>query len=176
MRRQVWRQAPGSGAGTGTRERTVLNTIKHHRDRCAGGLIILLGLAVACVAAGYPTGNLQAMGPGFFPLVLGALMLVLGVMIVLAGPPFEPDGDGIEGLNHPEIRGWLCILGGVVAFILLAQRAGMVPGTFTCVFVAAMGDRTATWTSSAALAAAVAAGGVLLFHYGLQVQLSPFAW
>jgi hypothetical protein len=67
--------------------------------------------------------------------------------------------------------GWHCILGGPVLFIILGQYAGMIPAVFACVFVCALGDKTATYKSSAMLAAAVTVFGVLLFHYLLG---SPF--
>lgn len=151
-------------------------SIKRHQNRYAGGLIALLGLFTAGVAGTYPIGTPRAMGPGFFPVILGVLMTVLGGLIALSAPADEPDPHGAEGLDHPELQGWLCILGGVLAFILLAQRAGMLPATFACVFIAAMGDRSATWKSSVALAAAISAAGVLLFHYALRVQLAPLTW
>lgn len=158
----------------------MLGAIKRHQDRFAGGLITALGLLTAAVAGSYPQGTLRAMGPGFFPLILGVVMTVLGALIALAAPDpaaaAEPDPHGAEGLDRPELRGWLCILGGVLAFILLAQRAGMLPATFACVFIAARGDRSATLRSSLILAAVIAVAGVLLFHYGLRIQLAPINW
>ncbi len=154
----------------------MLGSIKRHQDRYAGGLIGLVGLLVAGVAATYSVGTLRAMGPGFFPLTLGVIMTGLGVLIAFSARGSEPDPHGPEGLDHPEVRGWLCILGGVIAFIVLAERAGLAPATFGCVFIAAMGDRAATVRTSFVLALAVSAAGVLLFHYGLRVQLAPFAW
>lgn len=154
----------------------MLGSIKRHQDRYAGGLIGLAGLLVVGVASTYPVGTLRAMGPGFFPVILGVIMATLGVLIAFSAPGSEPDPHGPEGFDHPEVRGWLCILGGVLAFILLAERAGLAPATFGCVFIAAMGDRAATWRASLVLALAIAAAGVLLFHYGLRVQLAPLAW
>ena len=154
----------------------LLRSIKRHQDRYAGGLIMLLGLCTAGVSSTYPLGTLRAMGPGFFPLILGVLMTGLGLLIAASGGASEPDPHGAEGLDYPEWRGWLCILGGVLSFILLAQRVGLLPATFACVFISAMGDRTATVRSAALLAAAISVLGVLLFHYGLRVQLAPFAW
>ena len=45
----------------------------------------------------------------------------------------------------------------------------MVPAIFACVFVCALGDKTATYKSSAILAAGVTVFGVVLFHYLLNV-------
>ena len=154
----------------------MLGSFKRQRERWAGGLVALLGLATAGVAGTYPIGTLRAMGPGFFPVALGVILLVVGALIALAPPVAEPDPHGGAGLGQLEPRGWLCIGSGVLTFILLAERAGLLPATFACVFIAAMGDRTATLRGSLVLAAVVAVAGVLLFHYGLRIPLPPVAF
>ena len=48
---------------------------------------------------------------------------------------------------------------------------GLIAGRFACVFVSALGDRTATWKSALVLAAIVTVFGVTLFSYLLQVPM-----
>lgn len=150
--------------------------IKRFRDRFAGALMVLLGLATMAIASSYSIGTLRAMGPGFMPLALGGVLALVGLLIAVSASGTERDPHEAEGLDHPEPRGWLCIIGGVIAFILLAKPVGMLPATFACVFIAAMGDRTATLKSSLILASAISVAGVLLFYYGLQIQLPPLNW
>ena len=50
--------------------------------------------------------------------------------------------------DNPQWFGWLCIIGGPVLFIILGQYGGMIPAVFACVFVCALGDKTATYKSS----------------------------
>jgi len=57
-----------------------------------------------------------------------------------------------------------------VLFIILGLYGGMIPAIFGCVFVCALGDNTATYKSSAILAAGVTVFGVLLFHYLLGIR------
>ena len=45
----------------------------------------------------------------------------------------------------------------------------MIPAVFACVFVCALGDKTATAKTSAILAAGITVFGVLLFHYLLNI-------
>ncbi len=61
-------------------------------------------------------------------------------------------------------------------FIVFGELLGMAPATFVCVFVSALGDRTATLKSSAVLALGVTFFGVLLFHYVLQLPFPIFRW
>ena len=56
-------------------------------------------------------------------------------------------------------------------FIIFGSYGGMAPATFACVFVSALGDRTATWKSAFVLASCVTVFGVALFSYLLQVPI-----
>ena len=109
------------------------------------------------------------MGPGFFPTVLGVILMLLGVLI--AGSAVATLDTGPERIlpEHPEWWGWFCILAGPVLFIILGEYGGMAPATFGCVFVAALGDRTATLKSSFLLALGITIFGCLLFSYVLHV-------
>src|ERR1700680_3173314 len=143
----------------------LLGNFKLKRDYYAGGLMLLLGVG----AAAYKFGSLARMGPGFMPVMLGILLAFLGILI--AGTALgSSEDDGKKFLpDNPQWFGWLCILGGPVLFIILGEFGGMIPAIFACVFVCALGDKTATYKSSAILAAGITVFGVLLFHYLLSV-------
>ena len=139
------------------------------RDYYAGGLMILLGVGAAVTGAGYRFGSLARMGPGFMPVVLGVVLAFLGVLIAGTALASSEDDGGKFLPDNPQWFGWLCILGGPVLFIILGLYGGMIPAIFGCVFVCALGDNTATYKSSAILAAGVTVFGVLLFHYLLSI-------
>jgi hypothetical protein len=152
---------------------------KFRRDFCAGGLMILFGLVAAVNGPNYRVGTLMHMGPGFMPTVLGVILILLGVTIAgtaAASAALEIDGDENILPPHPQWFAWLCILAGPFLFIVFGSIGGMAPGTFACVFVSALGDRTSTWKSSLVLAAGVTAFGVVLFHYLLQVPMPVLEW
>jgi hypothetical protein len=70
-------------------------------------------------------GTLRHMGPGFFPLMLGALLVFLGVLIALNGLASFPDqGDQVESKKN-EWWGWACIIAGPILFIVLGEYGGM---------------------------------------------------
>jgi hypothetical protein len=142
-------------------------TIK--RDYYAGALMLLLGTGAAVTGTGYKFGTLARMGPGFMPVVLGVVLAFIGVLIAATAlGPSETDEKRFLP-DNPQWVGWACILGGPVAFIILGQYLGMIPAVFACVFICALGDKTATYKSSAVLAAGVTVFGVLLFHYLLNI-------
>jgi hypothetical protein len=146
------------------------------RDFYAGGLIIFFGLVMALKGPGYRLGTLMHMGPGFLPTALGVILICLGIAIAGMGLAV-PDGEDEDILpEHPEWFGWACILAGPLCFILFGSLFGLIPAIFSCVFVSARGDRTATWTSSLVLATFVTAFGVGLFSYVLQVPMPLLTW
>jgi hypothetical protein len=53
---------------------------------------------------------------------------------------------------------------------------GFIPATFACVFVSALGDRTATWKSALVLAAVITVFGVVVFSYLLQIPMQLLKW
>ena len=171
-----------------TREETLRSAHKHtdiaalarnllrKRDFYAGGLMILFGLVMALKGPSYRLGTLMHMGPGFLPTALGVLLVALGVAIA-ASALATPEGEDEDLLpEHPEWWAWACILASPIAFILFGGYFGLIPGTFACVFVAAMGDREATLKSAVILSAIVTVFGVGLFSYILQIPMPVLAW
>jgi hypothetical protein len=149
------------------------------RDHVGGALMTALGVAAAVAANGYEIGSLRSMGSGFFPLVLGVLLALVGIAIVATTPlrpPAPREGTPAAAGSGVDLRAWLCILGSVLAFVVLGRHGGLVPASFASVFIAALGDRGNSVRDAAWLAAAMTVSGVLVFHYGLHVLLPLFAW
>jgi uncharacterized protein (DUF486 family) len=63
-----------------------------------------------------------------------------------------------------------------VLFILFGSFFGMIPGTFACVFIAALGDKEATWKGTFILSTVITVFGVALFSYFLQVPMPILTW
>lgn len=143
--------------------------IKHKRELYAGGLMMLVGLATAWEASTYPLGTLRQMGPGFFPVALGVILVLVGILISgTALSPVTSEGES-SFPDKPQWRGWLCILAGPILFIVFGHYAGLLPATFACVFVSAFGDRQTTLKEAFILATTVTVCGLLLFSYVLNV-------
>ncbi len=145
------------------------------RDFYAGGLMILLGLGIALKGSTYRLGSLMHMGPGFFPTSLGVLLVLIGIAIAAAAIA-PSDGDESILPANPQWWAWACILSSPVLFIIFGRYFGMAPGTFACVFIAALGDRNATWKSTIILSTVVTVFGCGLFSYFLQIPMPIFTW
>jgi hypothetical protein len=143
-----------------------------NREYYAGALMAAIGAGAIYEGMQYGVGGLSNMGSGFFPVALGAGMVVLGgIMAVVRPAPPDSHSDSHTGAARPpDWRGAGAIFVAVVLFIALANTAGLAPATFACVFAGAMGTRATRWGEAALLAIGVTVFGVLLFSYGLQVQ------
>ena len=67
-----------------------------HRDILAGTLFIVIGALALLGARGYPVGSAMRMGPGYFPVVLGWLLVALGALVGLRAAP-----AGATGIPSP---------------------------------------------------------------------------
>ena len=144
-----------------------------NKDRVSALLLIALGAAIMIQGSGYKVGNLTHMGAGFVPVVLGALLVLVGAAIGLTAGPAD-FGDATTA--RTEWRGWLCIVGSIFAFVVLGTWGGLVPATFVSVLVAALGDRDNSLRDALLLAAAITVAGVVIFVYGLKMTFPMFAW
>ena len=70
--------------------------IKSQKDFFAGLMFLLVGLAFAWGAGSYSVGTGARMGPGYFPMVLGVLLAVLGLIVTITALVVETaDGDPV---------------------------------------------------------------------------------
>lgn len=152
---------------------SVRSPMNWNKDRYGGALMVLIGLASIVGGARFRIGTLVHMGPGFFPVAVGAIMALIGIAIALKR---GRRGARSHAFVKPDWRGWGCIIGSMLAFMLLGAYGGLVSATFAIVFISALGDRRNTLKQAAWLALAMVAVGVVVFWWGLQLQLPLFGW
>lgn len=161
------------GQSARVRTQPLLQNLGARKDVLGGALMLVLGLATAMQAASYDIGSLRRMGPGFFPLSLGVILAIVGMLIIITAKR----SDSAAGAERaPEWRGWFCICAGVAAFVVIGQYGGLIPATFAIVFISAQGDRQNTLIGSALLAAVMTAICVVVFWWLLQVPFPLFRW
>jgi len=153
-----------------------LSRVVRKRDFYAGGLMILFGMIMALKGPTYQLGTLMHMGPGFLPTALGVILIGLGVAIGLTATTVPPGEDEDILPEQPQWFAWACILASPLVFIVLGTYGGLLPATFGCVFVAALGEKNATWKGSLVLAAIISVFGVALFSYVLQIPMPVLQW
>jgi hypothetical protein len=145
-----------------------------NRDYYGGALMIAIGLGAVVQGRQYPIGTLSRMGPGFFPVALGAILAFTGLAIIVtarfAARPAE------DARLPPEWRGWFCIGLSLIAFVVLGKYGGLVPATFAVVFIAGLADRENTIVAAMVLALATVAICIVVFWWALQMNFPLFGW
>jgi hypothetical protein len=151
-----------------------MDRVARYKDYIGGLLMLLLGIGAMVQGQTYTIGTLSRMGPGYFPVALGAILALLGLAILtgawLKRPPTEAKS------LPPEWRGWIFIILGIIAFSVIGKYGGLVPATFAVVFISAMGERNNTWQGATTLALAMVAFAVIVFWWALKLQFPLFAW
>jgi len=138
--------------------------LRNNRDFIAGLLFIVLGGLAIALARDYPFGTTMRMGPGYFPTVLGAILLLFGIYVLARG---VRSGDRVKGE-----WGWkpLALISvSIVLFGFLLDRAGLIPATIATLFVAAAAGREFRWKEVILLAVVMTAFSVAVFLYGLKL-------
>ncbi|GGK20448.1 tripartite tricarboxylate transporter TctB family protein [Salinarimonas ramus] len=130
------------------------------RDFVAGLVAMAIGAFVLFEGSGYALGTARRMGPGFFPVALGGLLLLVGLAITLAGLRTH------DRLPKPNPRALVAIPLALVVFALLVERVGFFPAGVAAVLVASAADG-----GSRPLTALVLALVLVPLAYGLFVLL-----
>jgi len=154
----------------------------NNRYKLISGLFAC-GIGVACIIASldYKIGELRNMGAGYYPLLLGIITTVLGLLVILL-PESDVDRENeiryeavkLELKRH--VRPWLSITIGLVLFILIGNYGGFIPATFILILVSAFGDRENSLLTSLVLAVVSSIFSVIVFYYGMQIQFPLWQW
>jgi len=154
----------------------------HKRNKYyAAGFALLIGIAAALGSLDYHMGTLARMGPGYFPLLLGITLALIGVLIAITpdaadAPPTDAQRASFKTFVRQRLRPWIATAGGVIAFIVLGKYGGLAPATFALIFIAALGDPKNSVKACFWLAVGVVTFAVVAFHYGLRLQFPLFSW
>lgn len=140
-------------------------------DLLASATLVGLGGLALWSSKDLAFGSAAMMGPGFMPVVVGSMVLVLGLVIGLAGLC-----KGAEPIGKVRLRPLLILLTAVGGFALAAELAGFLIASAGLIIFGSMADRE--WRLREALISSVVLTlfGLVVFIYGLDVQMpvGPF--
>ena len=150
--------------------------IKSQKDFFSGLMFMGVGLAFAIGATNYNIGNGARMGPGYFPLILGILLAILGATITFYSTVVESaTGDKIGKWAWKQL---FFILAANFAFgILLAglpsfgvPAMGLIVAIYALVFIASLAGNEFHAKSVFVLATVLAVGSYAAFVWALKLQ------
>ena len=145
--------------------------IRHPKDFCAGLIFIAFGLVAIVVGSQYNLGTAARMGPGYFPRLLGILLIVLGSALALRA----------LRLKGPPLASWkwkptVIVLGSVVLFGLIVTRVGLVLSTIVLIVLSSAASHEFRFKEASVSAILLAALAVGVFVIGLKLQLPIWPW
>lgn len=143
--------------------------LSSNRDVLAGLLFIVIGAGGFFIARSYPFGSLQEMGPGFFPRVLGVILIGFGVITLLRG---VRSGERVQGAWGWRPLGALALA--LVAFGWLMERVGLVPAVLVLVVTSAWAGREFRWGEVLVLAVVLCLMALVIFVWGLGLPYPLF--
>ncbi|MBV1867084.1 MAG: tripartite tricarboxylate transporter TctB family protein [Marinosulfonomonas sp.] len=142
------------------------------RDLVAGILVILVGLFVAVESSTYSLGTAMRMGPGYFPLGLGIILIFLGICILLIDARGPDEGEELKVSWRPMI----ILPVSVLVFAALIQRFGLGPAIFMAVFVSTFADPKIPMKTALIISTVMMVITILIFIVGLDMQTGAFKW
>src|SRR5215468_11930787 len=136
------------------------SALANNKDVWGGLMLIAIGAAAVLLARDYPFGTALRMGPGYFPVILGVLLILFGLAILAGG---LRRGEQIAG--SWSLRALVVLPLSLILFGVLMQYAGFVPAMLVLI----VGSATAS--SEFRLVE------VLLFALGLTaLSVAVFVW
>jgi hypothetical protein len=109
------------------------------------------------------------MGPGYFPLALGGILVFLGLLIV--GKGFISSSGAEERFGSVPWRALILIVLAVLFFGLTVRGLGLVPTTAVTALLAALASNRTSILAAMAIATGLTVLCVLVFVLGLQLRL-----
>lgn len=137
------------------------------KDGLAGAVFVAFGVAFAGMALTYELGTALNMGPGYFPLMLGGLLVALGLGTVAKG--FIAPEEGAIG--SVPWKAAALIVAAVLFFGLTVRGLGLIPTLFVTVVLAALASQRSGPVRAVVIAIGLTVVSVLIFVVGLQLRL-----
>ena len=137
------------------------------------GGVLTLGLAAGVLieSSQYGRGTLLRMGPGYFPMLLGTLLLALGAVLTVRG--FKQHA---EPITVPRLRPIAFISAAVSLFALTLPVFGLAPAIVLLVVVSACASPVRRPITIGLLAIGLTAFAYVVFVRLLSLHIDVLRW
>ncbi len=133
-----------------------------NRDFWAGLRFFMFGTAAIIIARNYTIGRLQRMGSGYFPTLLGMILILFGIYIMAKG---LRRSEKIPG--SWSVRAFILLPLITVLFGFLMDRAGFIPALAVLAFGSAAAGNEFKWREVLLLTSFMTVLTVAVFILGL---------
>jgi len=138
------------------------------KDLLSGVMFLAFGAGAAVIAHGYNFGTPARMGSGFFPVVIGVIIAIMGVILIVRSL-LKPASD--EAVGELQFRPLVFISAAIVIFGVLIEDAGLVASLAALILVARLAGREGSPLELALMVVVLIAIAVGIFIYGLNIRL-----
>ncbi|WP_334150345.1 tripartite tricarboxylate transporter TctB family protein [Hyphomicrobium sp.] len=139
------------------------------KDLSAGLFFIAVGVLYGSLAwFGLPIGRALDMGPGYFPVVLSGMLVVLGIVIV--GRSFLDTQDRLPFGVVPW-RGVVFLSLATITFAAFVEEIGLLPDVFAATFVATLANPKVKLVKSVLSSLCIALFCTAVFAYGIRLPI-----
>lgn len=144
--------------------------IRNHRDFWAGVLFIVTGLLFVFLSRQYTLGTAAKMGPGYFPTILGAMMAILGAMIML--PALSKRSPQLR-VAKVEFKMILLVLVAIAVYAATLPKLGFIVALFLLIMISSLASHEFNLKTSLISSVVLLGFSWLVFVKGLELQF-PF--
>jgi len=151
--------------------------IRNLQDFWCGIFFVALGVLAIYAAQDYPMGSALQMGPGYFPVWLGGIMIAFG--FVIGGLSLRVQAVVAQRLAPGEwaFRPWIVLTTTLAAYALMMDGGiGFVPSLIVLVIGCALAHKDVRWLETIVLSVFVTAAAVAIFSWGLELPYRLFWW
>jgi hypothetical protein len=149
---------------------SILTRALRSTDTWSGLLCGAFGAIFIALSLDYDIGSAAAMGPGYFPIWLGGLLVVFGVSLIAKAQLGEA-----ESIEPAALQPALIVLGGLAVFAVLLEHAGLFLSGLALVYIGSLGTRSFGAGRLALFGVALVLFVAFVFAYalGLPIPLWP---
>jgi len=140
--------------------------IRSDKDLWAGLIYVFFGAIAIIIGRDYPMGTAFKMGPAYFPIILGGLLMFIGVISVFRSfvlPATPIGGFSLGGLAFVSVS--------IFIFGFLARRAGLAVALPLLVVISAYASAKFRWGPTLGIAVGLTVFCALVFVKGLGIPL-----
>lgn len=143
---------------------------RNNRDFWAGIFFILTGAAAMIISRDYPMGTALRMGPGYFPTVLGGIIIVFGIYVLIKG---VMNNEKVVG--NWSIRPLIVLPAATWIFGTVMEKFGFVPALVILIYTSALAGKEFKFVEVTLLAIGLTVASVGMFIYGLGLPYPLFS-
>ncbi len=137
------------------------------KDLIAAAIFVVTGLSFSIYSwFGLKIGRAFRMGEGYFPVILGMVLVAFGLLVGLKALKTQEQPWGTISW-----RGLILITAAIVFFGVAIRHLGLVPALAGSIVIAAYATRETTAWTVIGLAVGLTAFCVIIFSYGLGMPL-----